>query len=65
MTMTETKKKERNKRDEQHRDRGPRGNISRVDVVSPDLEKFPLFANTHHTVIVLGMGEFIYIHARC
>jgi hypothetical protein len=33
--------------------------------VSPDLEKFPLFANTHHTVIVLGMGEFIYIHARC
>ena len=45
--------------------RSAQGNISQVDVMDPDLSKFPLFRNAHHMDIVLGPGEFIYIPARC
>ena len=45
--------------------RDAQGNISRVDVERPDLERFPLFAKATHMDVVLGPGEFIYIPARC
>lgn len=47
------------------RRRDAQGNISRVDVEHPDMEKFPLFAKARHMDVILGPGEFIYIPARC
>ena len=50
----ETKKKFRN----------AQGNISRVDVEVPDLEKFPEFAKATPMDVILGPGDFIYIPSR-
>lgn len=50
----ETKKKFRN----------AQGNISRVDVEAPDLEKFPEFAKATPMDVILGPGDFIYIPSR-
>ena len=40
------------------------GNISHVDVESPDLEKYPDFAKATPMDVILGPGDFIYIPSR-
>ena len=52
------------KRESKKKFRNAQGNISRVDVESPDLEKYPEFAKATPMDVVLGPGDFIYIPSR-
>ena len=52
------------KKDTKKKFRNAQGNISHVDVESPDLEKYPDFAKATPMDVILGPGDFIYIPSR-
>ena len=52
------------KKDTKKKFRNAQGNISGVDVESPDLEKYPDFAKATPMDVILGPGDFIYIPSR-
>lgn len=44
---------------------GGQGNLSAVDVESPDLQAHPLFAKAAYTEAILAPGEMLFIPAKC
>lgn len=44
---------------------GAQGNLSAVDVESPDLDAHPLFAAAEWSEVVLGPGEMLFVPSRC
>jgi lysine-specific demethylase 8 len=44
---------------------GAQGNLSAVEIASPDMETHPLFAKAVYTETVLGPGEMLFIPAKC